>query len=237
MPDEWTLDWPRYRFFVEAEGFLPVVREVDAATPVDLGTLTLDPGETLAGRLAFPDGTPVAEADLRVSFAVGRDLPPARQWDGEAASPSPTFRRTVRTDGSGRFRLAGLPRGAVRVSTEPDPRFLELDLRLDLPTAPEAEPIRVRTGTILTVRALDGDGHPAPRCGVVVRDRDASGEDDLAAYGSTDVEGTWMVRLAPGSHRLQVQAREGYATEGDPRLDVVLEDGVPCTLTVEVPGR
>ena len=83
---------------IERVGFRPhATFDIDVAVekPVELA-LQLDPGVVFAGRFVDEQGTPLPGTKIHVS---GTD---ASGW---------SVRRTVNTDGEGRFRAGGLPEG------------------------------------------------------------------------------------------------------------------------------
>jgi hypothetical protein len=85
-------------------GFQRIERDVDAARGqiVDLGTIDLEPGLELRGRVLDPGGLPLSDTPVSVERPyLGRD---STQWDIRAT-----------TDDDGAFRLRGLWRGDVRV--------------------------------------------------------------------------------------------------------------------------
>ncbi len=102
-----------YRLAVEEPGFLPFQRTFDLGPDedLDLGTLTVDRGEAIAGRVRSEDGAAIEGARVVASpasmnmFSMGGALNDL--FSGRSA--------TV-TDPSGDFRLAGLPRGKFRIT-------------------------------------------------------------------------------------------------------------------------
>ncbi|MBK8975434.1 MAG: sigma-70 family RNA polymerase sigma factor [Planctomycetes bacterium] len=97
--------------------FARIARSVVLApgTHVDLGTLRLEPGAAVSGRVIDETGRPVAGADVRVAghgpdIDVGGGLRMASQDRTGAASDT--------SDDDGRFRLDGLARGGLQVVAE-----------------------------------------------------------------------------------------------------------------------
>lgn len=86
------------RLTVELDGYGPSARKllVFLGQDLDLGTIPLDPGVFLVGRVLGPDGAPVSGAEL---FAVRED-------DGLLVEPFAFRERIATTDEEGRFRLA-----------------------------------------------------------------------------------------------------------------------------------
>ncbi len=237
---EWTLDWSRYRFTIDAPGFLPIVRDVDARATgrADLGVLTLDPGEALSGVVVGPDGSPLAGVAVEVT-APPRE---AKRWrfdarpdDAPGGDSEPQVVQKAQTAADGSFRVSGLRKGAVGVAMT-DARFLPFETKFDLPRATSPERLVVRLGGFLRVRAVDADGHPAGRRGVSVRAPEAK-DDDEEATGITDVTGRVTLRVPPGAHRVEVSAHPGYVDPKPVSAVVPLEDGETRDVRIVVPSR
>ena len=215
LPIRWTWDLPRFTFSVEAAGFVPVVREVVRMREetVDLGTLVLRPGEALDGRVLTPDGDPLP--DVRVALTFHVDAP-------DAAGDGRDFTRWAPTDEDGRFHVGGLPPGSVTVRLE-DARFLATSEEI---LVPREEPVRLvpPTGGWLGVTAVDAEEYPVPRCSVRLR-RVRGEELELEAYGVTDVAGRFRVRVPAGAYQLAVVGTAGRQEGEVEMLDVEVTEG------------
>ncbi len=128
---------------------------------LDRPVVAAEPGATvrLRGRLATPEGRPIAGARLSTSTRqLGLDAP-----------ESPRARRSVTTDRDGRFAVAERARGARRVTVGFSPRAgaavtasASVTLRTRLSLGAVAQPARLVKGRLLTLRGrLRGAGPSA----------------------------------------------------------------------------
>ena len=224
VPVAWSLDWPHYRLTVNADGFLPIVREVSGA-PVDLGALVLSPGRTLEGAVVASDGATPSDLAVTARFRVDGQKIEAGSWFRQ--NEEPTFERVARTNAAGRFRIAGLPEGVVSLTVD-DSRFLRYEATVDVP--PQESPLRVpiRLGGVARVRVETAEGYPAPRRQVRIDPVEGERVFGSCAYGETDVEGGFGARLAPGTYRVRLTARSGddeAALPASSQAVVTLEEG------------
>ncbi len=198
---------PAGRFDLEARaaGFAPRVvpgLEIPAGDgEQDLGTVLLQPGEALEGRVTDPQGQPVAEAEVRVA-AAGRD--PvfalfARQ--GETAD--------AWTDVTGWFRVADLVPGqpVTVVVTRKGYSTAEVP-GVKLP----AEPLAVTLQPAIRVsgRVVDPGGEPVPRAQVMAfAERQRGGARAMRTGGraQSDEEGRFVIEeVEPGTLRVTATA-------------------------------
>lgn len=226
-PLEWRETANRYRFTIKATGFLPIVREVEtqAGESVDLGVLQLDPGVSLLGRLVTPDGQPLADADVSVSFSLKPDAPaPSAGGFPRVDREGFEFAHGSRTDGDGSFQVLGLARGNVRVRVQ-DGRCLPLDVALEVP-APHPARIVVPFGSVVVVHVVDEQGDPVPRCHVQVRGPHSK-EQRLNWWawetGATDVFGRFTGRTQPGRIEIGVGRLPDGGSAAKRFLDAVEE--------------
>jgi len=236
VPLAWTFDCPAYVLIAEADGFLPIIREVRGA-PVDLGTLVLSRGRTLEGEVVAPDGATPSGLAVRVKFrASGREIG-ADSWlqeDGE-----PTFEHVGTTDAAGRFRIAGLPDGRVSLSVD-DSRFLAYEAVIGAPSSETPLRISVRSGGVARVHVETADGYPAPRRQITIAPVDGERVVGSWAYGETDIGGGFGARLPPGAYRVRLSARSGddeAALPPSARAVVTLEDGGTQDVRLVAPPR
>lgn len=201
----------RYDLLVAAPGHAPLrVPGVEVPEPPgdgDLGSVVLEPGAEIAGRVVDADGRPLAGVEVR-RFA--RDPLIGRFAMGDGGEPS-----TVVTGEDGRFVLADLQAGAV------------VDLVLDAPgytqetvagvVAPTERPLLVELLATATVSGRVVDGAGAGVAGATVQAMpDAAGSpgrrrfDGRVAVARTDDDGRFEIgEVAPGAVRL-VATGNGY---------------------------
>jgi hypothetical protein len=224
---EWTIEWTKYRFEIEAPDFLPLARQVDRApdAKADLGVLLLDPGLAIAGVVVAPDGERLGGASVDVQAPAGKKPPP---WEDEGIR---TLEATTNADGT--FRVGGLARGTVTVRVS-DSRCVPFQMDVAVPSTEPAR-LSVKRGGVLRIEAVGAAGRPATRCHVTVR---AGGDADseVDGYGETDSAGRFEVRLGAGPHSVGVSSSDrGDATIG--RVLAHMEEGRDQILQVVVPGR
>lgn len=233
-----------YELRVTAPGFAPIVGEEECrivvppdATPV-VRDVRLTQGATLSGLVRSPEGQPVPGAQVEVRAAAAGDLR-GRVRD------LVTF-----TDGSGAYRLAGVPAAIdVTVTASHDawvpsthgPLRLGEGQRQDLTLV-------LKAGAVLDGRVVDARGRPVGEArvrwghvGPENEDRVNPGDSFRAdeALGArvalTDADGRFrLVRLEPGRTLLKVE-REGFA-DWYRRDLVVPEQGNPAAITVTLEG-
>lgn len=236
VPFAWTLDWPAYVLTVEADGFLPIVREVRGA-PVDLGTLALAPGRALEGEVVTPDGVPPADLTVRAQFlADGTELQEGSQSRGDGAG---SFERVGTTDAVGRFRIPGLPDGRVALSVA-DARFLSYKTVMRVPPSETPIRIEVHRGGVARVHVETADGYSAPRRQITIDPVDGERAFGSCARGETDIGGGFGARLPPGTYRVRLSARSGddeAALPASARAVVTLEEGGIHDVVLIAPPR
>jgi hypothetical protein len=132
------------------------------------------------------------------------------------------FRMTpVRTDAAGRFALGGDARvGSVRVSAE---GYVAKSVTLPEGAPPVEIRVALRRGATLVVSAIDRDGAPVSRVGVLIRGEGAMTRRSANASGTCRFPG-----LAPG--RYQVSSPDGRF----PALEVELGEEDETRITVDV---
>jgi len=188
-----------YQLRLRAAGYreesLPAL-EVAAGEAVALGTLTLDRGAVIQGRLFDAvEGIPVAAAALRL-VPRGVQLLSALRQAG-------TFSTT--SDPDGNFTFSGLSEGAfeLRVSHE---RYALQVLAVDLKGREEADlgEIGLSAGVRLQGKVVDREG--APRAGLAIRILPPDRDSLLAiAERHSDGAGEFVVeKQAPGRYQVEV---------------------------------
>lgn len=142
------------------------------AGPIDLGTITLRPGATIAGIVSDPRNRPIAGA--RVFRVETPQLPFEIAGRLRGETPDCT------TGADGRFSLSDLPSGTPVHLLVTAPGYLPVTARSVRP--PTAEPLRIQleAGSTFAGRVLDPEGLPVSGAGVELHwQARASGRPDL----------------------------------------------------------
>jgi protocatechuate 3,4-dioxygenase beta subunit len=186
-----------------AEHYAPAKRaglEVRGDGVTDAGTLELEPGITLRGRvLDRRDETPIAGAVVRV------ETPQTMPF---RADPAAIAKGNTLSATDGAFTIDGLQAGAFSVAVEhPDFSPAHLRVELDARQDPPELVARLSRGGTLTgaVRNAQREGIADAR---ILVTQGMGGED--ARTISTGADGRYLVeRLAPGGYQVVRQAAEG----------------------------
>ncbi len=237
----------RYYLSAKAAGFpellVPGVEVVsdaaidagDGAAAVDLGTVVLEPGVLLSGRVLDSGGEPVAAAQLSVRNADGEQIVVQRAaslWFASAVS---------RPNGS--FHIDGLPRDSRLILLVSADGFLPRELAVTTGDEDQRLDVELSRGTRVSGRVLDPDGRPAPgaRVDLVAGPEMQRLNTSTSRTLESDVEGRFEASgLQPGQYA--ISARLG-ATESESLLrqvpasglgDVVLELRHRAALAVTV---
>ena len=227
----------RYDLEVRAGGFAPAkvpgVRVGEGGGRVDLGTVVLAPGASIAGRVADPDGRAIAGAEVTVH--PGRD-------GLMALSAGFGPRGRVETDADGRFAVADLPSGqpvVLTVAKEGYGSEVTSSLR------PPADGIAVvlRPAGRLEGRVVDARGRPIAGARVMahpdhreVRSAELMmARQDRPAWARSDADGRFLIEdVEPGILRVIAHAKSYQQavlsglelTAGAEReIEIVLEAG------------
>lgn len=231
-------DLPRGRRFdleVFREGYVSASLPGVEARPGSPLRIELRVGRALAGRVAGPDGEPVAEAQVSVVETTLVELEGSRFSQG-------LTRSHARTDEEGRFLLAALEPGSVQLQVDAPGYRRRKVPGLQIPEQGEAPAVEIalERGASIAGRVLDGQGRPAR--GAMVRAEGGHTGDGVLSFagGHADAEGRYRLDgLEAGPHQVFAESadrdlRTQGALEvrpGTNRLDLTFPSGV------EVSGR
>ncbi|HZL99448.1 MAG TPA: carboxypeptidase-like regulatory domain-containing protein [Planctomycetota bacterium] len=186
---------------------------------LDVGTLTMSAGGSLAGVVVDAEGRPVPGAEVVLTGALGyRPRWPEVDLILEEQAFGDAFGRRLAVDDAGRFRAQGL---------EPEESFAlfarspahDVALLDELRPGPGEQVLTPSPAATLRVEVLDAvDGAALPGAFVVARRIAARGDDEvlipLAVEPAPDGEpGTWLVRRAGRVGTLLVVSAAGHTTQ------------------------
>jgi len=225
----------RFQLRVERKGFapfaLPEIEIPPRTARLDLGTLTLDPGLAIEGRVTDPGGAPLPGAEVRLqpsfdSFSMGAE---------NLIEP-----QSVVTGSDGLFRFDGLGRGAhFTLNVERRGYAPAIVPSVEAPT-PERLTVELKPGRTLSGRVTGPAGEPVRKAGLSLREeipfQSPLGVSNILgsrALGVTDEQGKFQVEgVPPGTAILEVSA-PGYRFKRLPGLPVPEErdvEGLEITL-------
>lgn len=200
----------RYGLRVEARGFAPLevpgIELPPGRDRADLGTVLLEPGAVLEGRVVDDAGTPVADARV--------DARPTDRRMGARRSPMAGGREPVTSDLDGRFRVEDLVRGQrVEVVVK---KSGYAEARVPGVTVPPEPPlvIALEAAATLSGVVVDEDGDPVAGASIGIRAQGGGlgGLGGSFASGNSDEEGRFTVQnVPPGDLVVTVSAR-GFQT-------------------------
>ncbi len=178
-------------------------------TRLDLGTVTLDPGLPVAGRVVDLAGVPVPGARVSGSESGGA------------------------ADAKGAFLLEHEPRGKGRITASAE-GFVEA--AVDVVVAPGLAPVEIRLprGALVTGVLQDADGAPSSEDLFVWRmTADGKRLDDEEEIVRPGRRGTFSERLPAGVYRIVARASAG----GEPPVlaDVTVTEGETRELVLKLP--
>jgi hypothetical protein len=182
---------------------------------LDFGTVRLEPGLAVRGRVVDPDGQPIAGAFAHL---------------GQATDFSQELARRTLTDQDGVFRLRGIAPGASSVVVYAD-GYLVGSREIRVPEdvfAAQPLPIVLQRAPEVTIRILEGGADVVGVRIVAVR-----WQGQLVGIQGTDADG--RVRFAPdrsGSYEVEVF---GYDPAPVARFDVV-DGSAPIEVELEIGG-
>lgn len=219
--------WDAFDLTADADGFAPATLRgmelPESSGPADLGSLLLQPGVAIDGRVIDPEGGPVAGARLHFREATGRPAPSERERlleDEPAAVAGDDGRFVVDDLAPGRpvDLLASaegfLPVWTLAVEAPPtDPLVITLEPAAQLSgrvVDQDDEPVVDASVTVTST------GSPEGTVGVVARREVGSRTAPTDERGRFQVDG-----LAPGPTRVEAAA-EGYLSAGPVETDLPL---------------
>lgn len=201
-----------YELDVYLGDYLNIHREYRGRPRVhtDLGTVTLDAGLVVKGRVVDLSGKPV---------------PGAKVWGSEGA---------VAADENGAFVLSHEPRGKIEV------RAAAVDFvpaSVEVVVTPDLGPIEVRLphGALVKGVVRSADGAPVQEDVFIWRvGPDGKRLDEDEELVTPDEDGSFMSRLAPGTYRFVARAAERGGTPPF-LLDVSLKEGEVREVDLKLP--
>jgi protocatechuate 3,4-dioxygenase beta subunit len=187
--------------------FAPVEVEIPRTGRADLGTLKLDRGLAIAGRVVDPRGKPMpgVTVDLKPTVLVFSEIEMANAFQEQT------------TDAEGRFRFEDLRRGARLDLSATSPGYPPASVQSVEVPAPEPLTITLTAGRSLSGRVTGPAGEPVRKAEISLQEervvRSSLGEfktDAARTLGTTDEEGGFHVQgVEPGAADLLIQA-QGY---------------------------
>jgi len=204
-----TADVPASRIdlTVKKEGFAPVtVRGIEVPPgkePVDLGTVILERGVAIEGRVSDSEQRPIAGVAVSLIRELGHH---ERTLVAQARRRKPH----AETDAAGRFAVKDLSRGDKVDLVVHGSGYLPSWLRgVEAPT-PEPVTIVLEPASRVTGEVVDGNGEPIAEADV---DLESPGEDDWPGSGASasavsDDAGSFILEpVRPGKAQIRVFAR------------------------------
>ena len=195
------------------------------APPADLGTFVLPAGGELAGRVADPEGRPIAGAAVWLSAA--KNLPTEEDNAAfESAGPAAT------TAADGRFAVRGV--GGLRAVSVCAPGHLPAWFLAE--ETPEPLEIELRPAASLAGRVVDEAGRPVAGAAVAYEPAwtgPAEVEPPAGPCGgpsrvTTDADGRFAFPLVPpGRARLRAEAKGFLRTAWQPVVSATAAAGAP----------
>ncbi len=229
-----------HQLAVRADGYrTSSARDVRAA-PGRWITIRLERSALLRGRVVAEDGSPIAEAEVGLTWQAVLVEDPERRPVG------PVFQRSARTDATGRFEILDAPQGEVGLDVSARGFVTVQDRRVAVPWPdPQHElTLVLARGATLEGEVRTARGRPVPGARVLVES--AAGVSD--AEGWFSVEGAEpgerlaevfhpdfrplrrTVLIEPRLNRVSFQLADGVEVSGR----VVDEDGVPLAARVSL---
>ncbi len=169
------------------------LENVVVAGTVDLGTMVLQAGTVVTGRVLRPGGTPAVGADLE-----GRDL----------ARNENVVLSVLKTDTTGSF-ITTAPTGPFRLSIDPGidlPLAAPTMLELSLGASNNLGDIQLDVGYYLSVTAMRSDGTPIEGADIDAVDS-ATGTELLTSDDDTNAAGVASFVVPAGTFDLEVCAQ------------------------------
>ncbi|RMH15088.1 MAG: carboxypeptidase regulatory-like domain-containing protein [Acidobacteria bacterium] len=204
-----------YSLTVRAEGFVPAtvpgIELERSSEAIDLGSVQLDAGATVRGKVTDVEGRPLEGVELSLF---------GKHQGGLA------LRTDSRADGS--FRFTGVPRHVQRLWARRE-GFVQREMSID-PAVEEEVRVVLEPGITLTGRVIDARGEPVPGAPVNVKRWQHGGL--IGRSVRCDEEGRFVAPdLAPGRVILEVA---GLVGKGGPVSVELSPDRPPPEVVIEL---
>jgi len=224
----------RFNLAAGAAGFAPLnvpgVELPAGGGRVDLGTLFLEPGLRLEGRVVGSGGEPVADARVGASDDSAFGVPNLAGVDAEG--------KETRTGADGRFVLDDLARGARLTVWADAEGYARASLEgVEVPTEGPLSIVLEPSATLSGV-VTDSSGAPIEGARLVVRGKLGFGGFPGGAFASdrSDEDGHFSIEdVAPGSLVLSAMA-EGFLRQERTGLEVVAGETMDDLRVILEPG-
>lgn len=232
-PGTYDLTASRHGF---ASGKIPGVNLQNPAGNADAGTLTLQPGARISGRVQDKDGNPLEDAAIRL---VPAD--PFAAMSVRFGSSPPN----AETGPDGWFTIEDLTPGeAVELMIQKSGYADLTQSGVQVPT-PQDLTISLQPSSTISGQILDSDGKPIPRVQLTLYQTSAAGRGGMSVAvimghdkGQTDAEGKFLIEdVAPGTYRLVLSA-EGFQGKSKEGLEVAAgHDLTDLSITLDRAAR
>lgn len=206
--------------------------EVQAEQVTDLGSIEVQPGRTIAGRVVDGRGEPVAEASVMVAKRLIGDGSRAATELGAAAAQQMGLRRTI-SGPDGRFRIGGIDDQSQIAVAEHEQLGRSLPVQVPAGQAsPELELV-IEGFASLSGRISSG-GQPA--AGALVS-ASATGQAEQAVVVHAGDDGRYRIdKLPAGEHRVSANLvdKTSLGGRGEARM-ITLRAGEQQQLDIDIP--
>ncbi len=202
---------------------------------VDAGTLRLDAGHRLEGRVLAADGSGgVAGAEIEF---MNEKLPPAlqqrRDWSAVGRDSMP-FEWVARTDADGRFSISGLPawRYELRVNAQGH------NTGTAIAAVPSDEAVTVELEKLAPIAGTAAYEDGAPAAGVIVVAHWTNGRQGVAGFTEVTADGRFnLPHLGAGTYQLEARRPNDRAMDVLPtRTDDIVAGRSDVKLVVKRGG-
>ena len=204
--------------------------KIEPGKTTDLGTVTVQRGRRLTGKVVDHKGQPVAGAKVKLGemlFAVeGED-------DSMSGFEDMSGIRSAVSDQDGAFAIIGVPPKATTAAAEHPSHGRSLPVPVP-EGAQDPPPLTLALrgfGSISGKVVLKG----APQSGVTVTEASKGGGSRLA-FARTDEAGRFtLTKVAEGAHVLQAMQQSGLGSMKTTSVTVTVTAGQEATVTIDIP--